>query len=49
MTWSVGAGLEGRGVILTGATGGIGGGRRQGLRRRRSQGDGRGPGPGPGG
>ena len=24
MTWSVGAGLEGRGVILTGATGGIG-------------------------
>ena len=24
MTWSVGAGLEGRGVILTGAAGGIG-------------------------
>ncbi len=24
MTWSVGAGLEGRGVIVTGATGGIG-------------------------
>ncbi len=24
MTWSIGAGLEGRGVILTGATGGIG-------------------------
>jgi NAD(P)-dependent dehydrogenase (short-subunit alcohol dehydrogenase family) len=24
MTWSVGAGLEGRGVVLTGATGGIG-------------------------
>ena len=24
MTWSVGAGLDGRGVILTGATGGIG-------------------------
>ena len=24
MTWSVGAGLEGKGVIVTGATGGIG-------------------------
>ncbi len=47
MTWSVGAGLEGQGVIVTGAAGGIGKAVARGLRDDGRQGHGRGPRPGP--
>ena len=46
MTWSVGAGLEGRGVILTGAAGGIGAAVAEAFASDRGEGHGRGPGPG---
>ena len=46
MTWSVGAGLEGRGVILTGAAGGIGAAVARGFASDRGEGHGRGPGSG---
>ena len=49
MAWSVGAGLEGRGVILTGATGGIGAAVAARLRGGRGEGHGRRPRPGPAG
>ena len=49
MTWSVGAGLEGKGVIVTGAAGGIGTAVATAFATTGREGDGGRPRPGQGG